>query len=136
MKLSRLIIGALIALLLAAPLTSGMLVLCIGSDGHVALESAGPNLCCSEWEAAHQETPDEGLPTTIVPASESCCSDIELSVAPATLSLCSQRVLAASALPCSVPTIESPQRTTSADIHPLPTESPVAASLRTVVLRT
>jgi hypothetical protein len=135
MKLSRLITGALIAQLLAAPLASGMLVLCFGSDGHVAVESAGPNLCCSEWETAHHEAPDEGLPTTIVPASESCCNDVELSVESATLTLPTQKVLPASALPCSVPVAASHLRTDSADAIPLAAESPVAAALRTVVLR-
>jgi hypothetical protein len=135
MKLVSLITGALIAQLLAAPLASGMLVLCFGSDGHVAVESAGPNHCCSEWEAARHETPGDGLPMTIAPASESCCNDVELSVESATLTIPTPNVLPASAVPCSVSVAASHLRTDSAGAIPLVAESPVAEALRTVVLR-
>jgi hypothetical protein len=112
-----------------------MLVLCFGSDGHVAVETAGANICCREWETAHREDPDEKLPTTIGPASGHCCNDVALSVESATLTVPSQKVIPVPALPCSVPVPDSPLRAASADTFPLSTESPVAVSLRTVVLR-
>lgn len=135
MKFGRLIAFVLIAQLLAAPATSGMLVLCFGSDGHVAVESASANLCCREWETAHQGTPDKDLPASIGPASGPCCNDVELSAESARLTVPSQKVIPASTLPCRVPVLASPLRTFSACTFPFSTESPVAASLRTVVLR-
>jgi hypothetical protein len=135
MKVARLITFALIALLLAAPVTSGMLVLCFGSDGHVAVESASANLCCREWENAHRETPDEDLLTTIEPVSGPCCDDVDLSVESAALTVPTQKVIPASALPCSVPVLALPPHTASVGTFPLWTESPVAESLRTVILR-
>ena len=133
MKLSRLITLALIAQLLAAPLTSGMLVLCFGSDGHVAVEAANASLCCREWDAAHRGGPDNLL-ATIEPASGPCCNDVELSVGSATLTVPAQKVIR-SPVAGRVPVLASPLRTVSAGTFPLSTESPVAASLRTVVLR-
>jgi len=135
MKLARFIAFALIAQFLAAPLTSGMLVLCFGSDGHVDVESAGRNLCCRDWETAHRIVTDEALETFIVPASGPCCNDVELSVESATLTIPTQRVLPASVLPCGVLLMNAALRTVSAGTFPLETESPVTASLRTVVLR-
>jgi len=135
MKIAKLIAFALITQLLAAPLTSGMLILCFGSDGHVEVESAGTNLCCREWETTHQDAADEALPTSIVPASGPCCNDVELSVQSATLTVPTQKVLPASVLPCSVLLMNASLRTAPADTFPLLTESPVTASLRTVVLR-
>ena len=135
MNLTKLTSFALIAQLLAAPLTSGMLVLCFGSDGHVAVESAGRSLCCREWKTSHEVILVESLATTIVPASGPCCKDVELRVESARLTAPSQKVLPASELPRTVPVTESPLHRASAETFPVPTESPVAASLRTVVLR-
>lgn len=135
MNLVKFIALALITQLLAAPLTSGMLVLCLGSDGHVEVESAGTNVCCREWETARQGAADGGLAASIVPASGPCCNDVELSVESATLTVPIQKVFPASALPYSVLRIDSTLCTASAVTFPRLTESPVAASLRTVVLR-
>ena len=77
MKLPRLIALALIAQLLAAPVASGMLVLCFGSDGHVAVESANSGLCCREWEATHQGDPDN-LVVSLELSSGPCCNDVIL----------------------------------------------------------
>jgi hypothetical protein len=135
MNLWRLIILALMAQLLAAPATSGMLVLCIGNDGHVAVESASASLCCREWGATFREDPGDLL-ATFEAASSPCCNDVELSVESARLTVPSQKVIPISALPRRVPALASPLRQTSVGSFPLSTESPVAASLRTVVLRT
>ena len=134
MKLGRLITLALIAQLLAAPLTSGMLVLCFGSDGHVAVESANASLCCREWDTAHRGSPDIPL-ATLKPASGPCCTDVELSVESVTLTVPPQKVIPVPAVPGCIPVLASPVHTVSAGTFPLSTESPVAASLRTVVLR-
>jgi hypothetical protein len=135
MKVAKPIAFALITQLLAAPLTSGMLVLCFGSDGHVEVESAGTSLCCREWEKAHQDAGDEALAASIVPASGPCCNDLELSVESATLTVPTQKVIPASVIPCSVLLTNASLRTAPTDTFPLLTESPVIASLRTVVLR-
>jgi hypothetical protein len=133
MKLGRLIALALIAPLLAVPVSSGMLVLCFGSDGHVAVESANASLCCREWDTAHRGAPDNLL-ETLESASSPCCNDVGLSFDSATLSVLPQKVIPRSPVPCCIPFLASPLRTVSAGTFPLSTESPVAASLRTVVL--
>jgi len=133
MKLSRLIVLALIAQLLAVPVTSGMLVLCFGSDGHVAVESANASQCCREWDTAHGEDPGNHR-STIAPASGPCCNDVELSLEPARLIVPVQRAVPASFLPCRIPVLPSVQRTASVGTVPLSAESSIAASLRTVIL--
>lgn len=134
MKLSNLIAFTLIAQLLAAPVTSGVLVLCFGSDGHVAVESASADLCCRDWESVHGAS-SGGLPATIESASAPCCNDVELSVESATLTVPPQKVIPTAAFPRCVPLLATPLRASSTGRFPLSTESPVAASLRTVVLR-
>ena len=135
MNLWRLIILALMAQLLAMPATSGMLVLCIGNDGHVAVESASASLCCRQWDTAFGEDPDNLL-ATFEPASGSCCNDVELSVESVRLTVPPQKIIPTTALPCRILVLASPLRKAGAGTFPLSTESPVAASLRTVVLRT
>jgi hypothetical protein len=135
MKLGRLIALALIAQLLVVPATSGMLVLCFGSDGHVAVESASESECCREWDTAHGESPDLDLPT-IESASGPCCNDVGLSLESATLTAPVQKVVPASSLPCRVPVLASPLRAADPETLPPSAESSVAASLRTVVLLT
>ena len=125
---------ALIAQLLGAPVTSGMLVLCVGSDGHVAVESVRADLCCREWESAHRAGRGDH-PSAVESASGPCCDDVELSIEAATLTGPSPKLLAAGVLPCSVLLPGPPLRASSAGTFSLSTESPVAASLRTVVLR-
>jgi hypothetical protein len=135
MNLSKLIAFALVAQLLAAPVTSGMLVLCFGSDGHVAVESSSAALCCREWESVHRASPGD-LATNIESASGPCCNDVELSVESATLTVPLQKANPTAALPRSIPLLATPLCPASVGTFPLSTESPVAASLRTVVLRT
>ena len=134
MMLLRLMTLALIAQLLAAPVTSGMLVLCFGSDGHVAVESASASLCCREWDDVHG-MPAGDLPARLEPASGPCCNDLELSVDSATLTVPAQKVVPASAAFCCIPVPALSPPSAAAGIFPLSTESPVAASLRTVMLR-
>ena len=135
MNLWRIIIFAIMAQLLAAPATSGMLVLCIGNDGHVAVESASASQCCREWSATFREDPGDLL-ATFAAESGPCCNDVELSVESARLTVPSQKVIPASAFPRRVPALASLLRQTSVGTFLLSAESPVAASLRTVVLRT
>ena len=135
MNFARLIVFALITQLLVAPATAGMLVLCIGSDGHMAVESANANLCCREWETARQAAPDD-LVVNLEPAAGPCCDDVDLFVESATLTVAAQKVVPASALPCCGPVPASPLGAAYAGTSPPSTESPVAVSLRTVVLRT
>jgi len=134
MMLLRLMTLAFIAQLLAAPVTSGMLVLCFGSDGHVAVESASASLCCREWDGAHA-MPVGDLPARLEPASGPCCNDLELSVDSATLTVPAPKVVPASAALCCIPVPALPLPSATAGNFPLSTESPVAASLRTVILR-
>jgi hypothetical protein len=134
MMLPRLMTLALIVQLLSAPVTSGMLVLCFGSDGHVAVESASASLCCREWDEAHG-IPAGDLPVKLESTSGPCCNDLELSIDSATLTVPAQKVVPASAVLCSVPVPALPLPSAAGGILPLSIESPVAASLRTVVLR-
>jgi hypothetical protein len=134
MKLPRLIALALIAHLIATPVTSGMLVLCFGTDGHVAVESANSGLCCREWEATHQGDPDD-LVESLELASGPCCNDVELSIEAASLTVPAQKVVPTSTVPLSTPVLSVPRCRTSAGTLPLSAESQVAVSLSTVVLR-
>ncbi len=134
MKLGRIIPLALIAQLLAVPVSSGMLVLCFGSDGHVAVESANAGLCCQEWRAAHPGTPDD-LAETLECASDPCCKDVELFVESATLTVPTRKGIAPHPLSLITPVLSVPCSRVSATAFPLAAESPVAVSIRTVVLR-
>lgn len=135
MKRHGLISLALIVQLLAAPVTTGVFILCYGSDGHVAIESAGESGCCRAWKDAHRGLSAEGSPAAIEPSSGPCCTDLALSIDPAMLTGCSQKILPASEPAAFVSGIASSLRAGSVAPLPLPTESSVAASLRTVVLR-
>ena len=97
MKLPRIIALAVIAHLVATPVTSGILVLCFGSDGHVAVESANSGLCCREWVASHQGDPD--FVESLELASRPCCDDVELSIVAAALTVPVQKVIATSTIP-------------------------------------
>jgi hypothetical protein len=134
MRLDRLIALAVIAQLLAAPVASGMLVLCFGSDGHVAVESANADLCCREWDSAHQGVPGD-LAATVEAASGLCCNDVALSMQAATLTGPAPKVVPASTVPFTAPALPVPGFRVSAGTVLLTAESPIAVSLRTVVLR-
>ena len=134
MRLNRLIALALVAQFLAAPAAAGMLVLCFGSDGHVAVELANAGLCCREWRAAHQGTPNY-LVETLECASDPCCNDVELFVESATLTVPTRKGIAPHPLPLITPGLSVPCSRVSATAFPLAAESPVAVSIRTVVLR-
>jgi hypothetical protein len=134
MKIAKLISLAVIGLLLVAPIASGMFVLCFGSDGHVAVESANADRCCREWEAAHQELPGD-CPATVGAASDLCCSDITLSAQAATLAGPAPKAVPAATVPFSIPALSAPTFRMSAGPVSLAAESPIAAALRTVVLR-
>jgi hypothetical protein len=136
MKPHGLISLALIAQLLAAPVTTGVFILCYGSDGHVAVESAGESDCCRAWKVTHHGVPGgEGALAAIEPSSGPCCTDLALSIDPAMLTGCSQKFLPAVTSAAGGSGMTSSLRAGPAAPLPLPTESSVAASLRTVVLR-
>lgn len=135
MRLDRLIALVLFAQILAVPVTSGMLVLCFGSDGHVAVESAGGSQCCREWEADRRESHVD-LAKTVEPASGPCCRDMELLAESATLTVPPQKSSLMFVVLCSNLYLPAPCDAVSAAASLLPAESPVAVSLRTIVLRT
>ena len=135
MRIHRLIALALVAQLLAAPAAAGMLVLCLGSDGHVAVESASADLCCREWRAARQGTPLH-LAQALESASGACCNDVALLIESTTPTVPTQKEIAPHPLPISTPVPYVPASKVSATTLPLSAESPVAVSIRTVVLRT
>jgi hypothetical protein len=134
MRLHRLIALALMAQLAAAPAAAGMLVLCVGSDGHVAVESADGGLCCEEWRAAlpcRTDHPEQA----IEPASGPCCDDVELLIGSAALTVPVQKLVPAASIPLSTPAPAAPSSGLSAATVPFSVESPISASHRTVVLR-
>jgi len=134
MRLDRLIALALMAQLASAPAAAGMLVLCVGSDGHVAVESADGGLCCEEWKAVDPCLTDHPE-TALEPASGPCCDDLELRIGSATLTVPVQKIGPAASIPVSTPISAAPSSGLSAATVPFSVESPVAVSHRTVVLR-
>jgi len=130
----RLATLALALNLLAAPATSGMVVLCVGSDGHVAVESAGGTRCCEEWEAGRRDAPgDRG--SRLEAAAGDCCRDVDLLLDSATLTVRAQKLIPSAIAYCSLPVPPAPQPLSSPAASLLSTETSVAASLRTVILR-
>jgi hypothetical protein len=134
MRLHRLIGLVLVTQLLAAPVAAGMLVLCIGSDGHVSVEYADGGPCCREWRAARQRFLDHSG-QTLEPATGPCCSDVELLIESATLTVSSQKLIPTASVQVSTPISLAPSSGIFAANLPFSAESPTAKSLRTVVLQ-
>ena len=130
MKPIRALIALAIAVsMLAASVEMGALVLCFGSDGHVTVEAA------DAWQRC-VDSPQQASETSRWTTTDACepCNDVELFFQSANLAGLSKKTTATTPLVLSEPVSSEPLTRTATLTPTLPAESPVAVSLRTIVL--